>query len=139
MTANGISEGLSGLPRALLPYLGINQWIRTVMVLGAGVLLLDAALIVALAPRELRDGRRAAAATALIALAVVPSTLVRPELPYLQGLILFLLVAAFMWGDRIRQGDLVTAIAARAAGRGGGDGRRARGSTPTSRGSTTRR
>ena len=109
VTANGISEGLSGLPRALLPYLGINQWIRTVMVLGAGVLLLDAALIVALAPHELSDGRRAAAATALIALAVVPSTLVRPELPYLQGLILFLLVAAFMWGDRIRQGDLVTA------------------------------
>ncbi len=110
VTADGISEGLSGLPRVLLPYLGINQWIRTVMLLGAGVLLLDAALIVALAPpRRLSDGRRAAAATALIALAVVPSTLVRPELPYLQGLLLFLLVAAFMWADRIRQGDLVTA------------------------------
>ena len=109
VTADGISEGLSGLPRVLLPYLGINQWIRTVMVLGAGVLLLDAALIVALAPGRLGDGRRAAAAIALIALAVVPSTLVRPELPYLQGLVLFLLVAAFMWGDRIRQGDLVTA------------------------------
>jgi protein-glutamine gamma-glutamyltransferase len=109
VTADGISEGLSGLPQVLLPYIGINQWIRTVMVLGAGVLLLDAALIVALAPRQLSDGRRAAAATALIALAVVPSTLVRPELPYLQGLILFLLVAAFMWADRIRQGDLVTA------------------------------
>jgi protein-glutamine gamma-glutamyltransferase len=112
VTADGISEGISGLPRVLLPYLGINQWIRTVMVMGAGVLLLDAALIIALSsPRQLGDGRRAAAATALIALAVIPSTLVRPQLPYFQGLLLFLLVAAFMWADRIKQGDLVTAIA----------------------------
>jgi protein-glutamine gamma-glutamyltransferase len=109
VTADGIGEGLSGLPRALLPYLGINPWIRTVIVLGAAVLLLDAALIIALSPRRLGDGRRAAAATALIAFAVIPSTLVRPQLPYLQGLLLFLLVAAFMWGDRIRQGDLLTA------------------------------
>ncbi len=111
VTADGISEGISGLPRVLLPYLGINQWIRTVIVMGAAVLLLDAALIIALSPRRLGDGRRAAAATALIALAVIPSTLVRPQLPYFQGLLLFLLVAAFMWADRIKQDDVVSAIA----------------------------
>ncbi len=111
VTADGIGQGLSSLPRVLLPYLGINQWTQTVILLGAAVLLLDAALIVALSPRRLGDGRRAAAATALIAFAVIPSTLVRPALPYLQGMLLFLLVAAFMWGDRIRQGDMLTAVA----------------------------
>ncbi len=111
VTVDGIGQGLSGLPRVLLPYLGVNQWIQTVILLGAAVLLLDGALIVALSPRRLGDGRRAAAATALIAFAVIPSTLVRPALPYLQGMLLFLLVAAFMWGDRIRQGDVLTAVA----------------------------
>ena len=79
MTANAIGDGLSALPGALVPYIGINQWVRLVIVLGAGVLLLDAALVLAFAPRALGDLRRAAAALPLVALAVVPSTLVRPR------------------------------------------------------------
>ncbi len=82
VTADGIGQGLSALPRVLVPYLGINPWIRTVTALGAAVLLLWSALIVALAPRgRLGDGRRAAALIPLIALAIVPSTLVRPSVP----------------------------------------------------------
>ena len=53
-----------------MPYLGINAWVRLVMVLGAGVLLLDAALLLAFSAREIGDLRRGASATALIALAV---------------------------------------------------------------------
>jgi protein-glutamine gamma-glutamyltransferase len=103
VTADAIGHGLSALPGVLVPYNGINPWVRLVTVLGAAVLLLDAALVLAFAPRELGDVRRAAAALPLIALAVVPSTLVRPQLPYLQGLVLFGLVAAFMWGERVRR------------------------------------
>ena len=33
---DGIGQGLSGLPRTLVPYGGPNQWIREVMLLGGG-------------------------------------------------------------------------------------------------------
>jgi len=108
--ANAISQGLSALPNALVPYLGINHWVRVVIVLGAGVLLLDAALLVAFAPRSLGDIRRAGAALPLVALAIVPTTLVKPQLPYLQGLIMFGLLAAFMWAERAPGRDGLTAL-----------------------------
>ena len=103
-TADRIEHGLSLLPNALIPYLGPSHDVRLVIVLGAAVLVLDAAAVLAFAPGPLGDGRRAAAALPLIALAVVPSTLIRPELPYMQGLVLFGLLAAFMWGERVRAG-----------------------------------
>jgi protein-glutamine gamma-glutamyltransferase len=103
VTADAIGHGLSALPGVLVPYNGINPWVRLVTVLGAAVLLLDAALVLAFAPRALGDVRRAVAALPLIALAVVPSTLVQPHLPYFQGLVLFALLAAFMWGERVRR------------------------------------
>jgi protein-glutamine gamma-glutamyltransferase len=110
LTVNGIGEGLSGLPRVLVPYGGLNEWIRTVMLLGAGVLLLDAALMLAFAPRRVTDGRRAAAALPLIALAVIPSTVARPPLVYVHGLLLFALLALFMWGERLQRDDVATVL-----------------------------
>ncbi len=104
VTANGIGEGLSTLPGILVPYSGINEWARVVILLGAAVLLLDAAMLLAFAPPALGDIRRAGAALPLIALVVVPATLVHPSFPYLQGLLLFALLAFFMWGERVPQG-----------------------------------
>ena len=101
VTANGIGEGLSTLPGILVPYNGINEWARIVIVLGAAVLLLDAAMLLAFAPPALGDIRRAGAALPLIALVVVPATLVHPKFPYLQGVLLFALLAFFMWGERV--------------------------------------
>jgi transglutaminase-like putative cysteine protease len=98
--ARAVGDGLSGLPGSLVPYVGISHTIPLVITLGAAVLLLDAAIVLAFAPVALTDARRAGAALPLIALAVVPCTLLRPELPYLQGLILFGLLAAFIWGER---------------------------------------
>ncbi|MGZ4274259.1 MAG: transglutaminase-like domain-containing protein [Solirubrobacteraceae bacterium] len=112
-TTNRIEHGLSLLPNALVPYLGANHDVRMVIILGAAVLVLDAAAVLAFAGgwgSSLGDGRRAAAALPLIALAVVPSTLIRPELPYMQGLLLFALVAAFMWGERVRAGAGASAV-----------------------------
>ena len=101
--AGHIGDGLQALPAVLVPYIGPSQAVRLVIVLGAAVLLLDGAVVAAFAPRSFGDGRRAGAALPLVALAVVPSTLVRPQLPYLQGLLMFGLLAAFMWGDRVRR------------------------------------
>lgn len=103
VSAGQIENGLAALPNALVPYIGPSHAVRLVISLGAAVLLLDAALVLGFAPAAFGDARRAAAALPLIAMAVVPSTLVRPEFPYVQGLILFALLALFMWGERIRR------------------------------------
>ena len=118
VTANGIGEGLSTLPGILVPYNGINEWARIVIVLGAAVLLLDGAMLLAFAPPALGDIRRAGAALPLIALVVVPATLVHPKLPYVQGVLLFALLAFFMWGERVpadRRFGVVVACAVTAA------------------------
>jgi transglutaminase-like putative cysteine protease len=118
VTADGISQGLSALPGILVPYSGVNEWARVVMLLGAAVLLLDAGMLLAFAPAALGDVRRAGAALPLIALVVVPATLVHPHLAYLQGLVLFTLLAFFMWGERVapdRRGSVVLACAATGA------------------------
>jgi hypothetical protein len=109
--ANGIGVGLTALPRALVPYAGVNGWARTVILLGGGLLLLDAAVLLAFVPRALGDAGRAAAALPLIALAVVPSALEVPNVAYLQGLLLFALVAAFVWGERLGRREVVPAVA----------------------------
>jgi protein-glutamine gamma-glutamyltransferase len=103
VSARHIGDGLEALPNALVPYSGTSHAVRLVIALGAAVLLLDSALVLAFAPAAFGDARRAGAALPLIALAVVPATLVRPEFPYLQGLVLFALLALFMWGERIRR------------------------------------
>jgi hypothetical protein len=108
--ANGIGLGLTALPRALVPYAGVNSWARTVILLGGGLLLLDAGVLLAFVPQALGDARRAAAALPLIALAVVPSALEVPHVAYLQGLLLFVLVAGFVWGERLGRRELVPAI-----------------------------
>jgi protein-glutamine gamma-glutamyltransferase len=118
VSARAIGSGLGSLGDVLVPYLGHDPSIRLVIMLGAAVLLLDAAAALAFATRgsgEIGDGRRAAAALPLIALAIVPATLVRPAAPALQGLILFALLALFMWGERIARDAVAAAVAVAAA------------------------
>jgi hypothetical protein len=110
VAADAIGQGLSALPNVLVPYLGINPWVHVVIVLGAAVLLLDAALLAGLAPGPRRDLRRAAAALPLVALAIVPATIVRPGFPYVQGIVLFALLVAFMWADRAPAGEPSTIV-----------------------------
>jgi transglutaminase-like putative cysteine protease len=118
VTADAIGQGLSALPDIYVPYSGINDWVRVAILLGAVVLLLDAAMLLAFAPRALGDVRRAGAALPLIALVVVPAVSLHPRLAYLQGLELFALLAFFMWGERVppdRRGGVVLACAAAGA------------------------
>ena len=102
VAAGEIVHGLTGLGNILVPYDGFDHRVTLVVMLGAAVLLLDAGAVLAFAPRQISDARRATAALPLIALAVVPSTLVHPAAPSLQGLLLFGLVAFFVWGERLR-------------------------------------
>jgi hypothetical protein len=108
--ANTVGDGLSALPQVLVPYTGINESVRLVIVLGAGVLLFDAALLLAFAPRDMEDLRRAGAALPMIALVAVPSTLDHPRYPYLDGLVLFLLLACFVLGDRVSARHAASAV-----------------------------
>jgi protein-glutamine gamma-glutamyltransferase len=109
--ADGIGLGLTALPRLIVPYSGVDAWARAVILLGGGMLLLDAGVLLAFVPQSLGDARRAGAALPLIALAVVPSALEPPHVPYLQGLLLFVLVAAFVWGERVGRRELAPALA----------------------------
>ena len=111
VAGRAIGDGLSALPGLLVPYVGYDPWVRTVIVLGAGVLLMDAALVLALAPRGYSELRRAGAAVPLIALAAVPTTAVHPRYAYLDGLVLFALLAAFVWGERVQHGQFGGAVA----------------------------
>jgi protein-glutamine gamma-glutamyltransferase len=110
VTADGIGQGLSGLPRTLIPYSGLNPWIREVMLLGGGLLLLGSAVILASGSRPLTESRRAVAAIPLLTLAVLPSTINRPPDVYFHGLLLFGLLALFMWGGRLERDDAATVV-----------------------------
>ncbi len=117
VSARAIGNGLSALPALLVPYRGTEQGVRMVLLMGAAVLLFDAALMAAFAmptPWRLRDRagtgeaggeggdlRRAVAALPLIALAAVPLTLVPARLPYVQGFFVFVLLATLVWGERL--------------------------------------
>jgi transglutaminase-like putative cysteine protease len=115
VTADAIGQGISALPRVLVPYGAANQWVSVAITLGAAALLLLAALFLAFSPPALGDLRRAGIALPLVALAVVPSTLLRPRLPYLDGALLFALLAVFMWGERVRRQELSWALGTGAA------------------------
>jgi transglutaminase-like putative cysteine protease len=102
--ARAIGAGLSGLPNVLVPYGGGDPALREVILLGAGVLLLDGALMLAFGSAELGELRLAVAALPLLVAALVPSALGRPPLPYLQGALLFALLVAFVFGERVGRG-----------------------------------
>ena len=118
VAARAIGDGLAALPGLIVPYSGINQWARTVLVLGGGLLALGGGLLLgfvslttARADRRGAALRRAVAAVPLLALAVVPATLLRPQLPYLDGLLLFVLVLVFVWAEDVGRAGAGPALA----------------------------
>jgi transglutaminase-like putative cysteine protease len=136
-SASAIGNGLTALPRLLVPYRGLDASVRMVMLMGAAVLLMDAALMFAFtvpaaasrgrqaetargsaaaagspAAAVSGDLRRAVAALPLVALAAVPLTLVPSGLPYFQGLLLFGLLAGLIWGERLAPGRGAAAVLA---------------------------
>jgi transglutaminase-like putative cysteine protease len=100
-TARAIGDGLSTLPSVNVPYDGSRHWTEAVIVLGAGLLLLAAALELASSRRPHGAARLAGVALAMTVLAVVPSSLSRPQIPFLHGVLLFVLLAALVFSERV--------------------------------------
>jgi transglutaminase-like putative cysteine protease len=104
VAARRIGRGLDGLPQVLVPYGGHDAPLREVILMGAGVLLLDGAAMLAFSTAPLGELRLAVASLPLLVLALVPAALARPALPYLQGAVLFVLLTLFVLGGRLRAG-----------------------------------
>ncbi len=111
--AAGILQGLSAVPTARIPYRGAEEWVRTVLVLGGGVLVGLAALL-AFAPARRPTAPRALpgalpAALALGALYATAAVEVRAELPWAEGAIFAVLLCLFLWLERVERDALALA------------------------------
>lgn len=118
----GLREGIDALPSVLVPYSRAAVWPRIAILLG-GALLLALGCVLALSPgrhgRPLR-GRvpfggglrlRVLAAVPLVAAAVLPTAIMEPAAPVREGLLLLLLLAAFLWLERLPRVQLPGAVA----------------------------
>jgi transglutaminase-like putative cysteine protease len=114
VTYRAIRHGMHALPSVIVPYDGVVRWTTPVIVLGAGLLLLGAALTLASARRPVGEARLAGAALPMIVLAIVPASLARPQVAYLQGALLFVLLAALVFSERVaaRQGAFAGSLVA---------------------------
>lgn len=99
--ARSISHGLSALPHVIVPYSGHQVATGGVIVLGAGMLMLAAALALCTTHGRVGQARLVAAAVPLIVLAIVPSVLAEPRLASIHGVILFLGLMAFLFSERV--------------------------------------
>jgi len=101
--AAGVSQGIGSVASVSTPYSGLDEWTRIVIVLGGCALTAVAALL-AFAPRRRGAfGFPIAAATALGLLYTVPVMQHDIRLPYLAGLLFALLLAAFLWLERVER------------------------------------
>lgn len=113
--ARGLRQGIEQLPQAVVPYSQPDVWPRIAILLG-GALLLAIGCVLGLGAGgarfrvvPFRDGEpfggglglRLAAAAPLVAAAIVPATIREPGAPALLGIVLFLLLAAFLWLERM--------------------------------------
>lgn len=103
---HGLASGLDALPSVQAPLAESAGWTRTTILLGGAILLILGSAL-ALATR-----RRALAAVVLLVLAGAPAVAVPPRAPVLQGGLLAVALAAFLWLDRIPRADAGAAAAA---------------------------
>jgi hypothetical protein len=99
--ASGISGGINSLPDATVPYQGLDEWVRTTILSGAGALLILAAAL-AFWPRA-RPASPVGAAVALGVCYGVPAVERNFAHPFLSGAVLAILLTAFLWGERLER------------------------------------
>ncbi len=108
-----LEQGLSGVQTVVWPYGGPEDDVRLAILLGAPALL---ALVAALAFWPVRSRITASvlrfmALVTLLCLYGIPVTDHDPGDPLLRGLVLFTLVAAWLWAPRMRGREAVPALA----------------------------
>jgi protein-glutamine gamma-glutamyltransferase len=110
--AAGINQGISSLPDSTVPYQGVDPWVRTTILAGAGGLLLLGAGL-AFWPRA-AAARPTAAAVALGVVYGVPAVERNFAHPFLSGAVLAVLLTAFLWGERLerQQAWIIAALGA---------------------------
>ena len=108
---DGIGSGLSSLPGIVTPYSGADRWTHIVIVLGASLgLVLAAALAFWPRAKPAGAGWPLVALVSLIGLAAVPATVLEGDSPVVQGVVLFLLAAAFLAAERLAASDMPVAV-----------------------------
>jgi transglutaminase-like putative cysteine protease len=115
--AAGIVQGLEGMPGVSVPYRGADEWISIAILLGGTLLVCLAALLAFWHRRGTRSLPSALpAAVALSVLYAVPIVEHPPDRPFLGGAAFCLLLAAFLWlerlgADQVGIGALLVAVA----------------------------
>jgi transglutaminase-like putative cysteine protease len=114
---DGLDRGLVGASMTTWPYSGSDGWVRLTLMLGIPMFAVPA-MALAFWPRR-RPGPGVASGVALVlllALYAVPATERDAGAPIARGLVLLVLIAAWLWLPRLRGRQLVPALAALAAG-----------------------
>jgi hypothetical protein len=107
----GMVQGIGTTPGITVPYRGLDEWVRMSIVSG-GTALLGLAALLAFWPR--RGGVRGyplAAAVALTTLYAVPIIEHGPDSPYFSGMVFCVLLAGFLWLERVRSDQLGIGVA----------------------------
>ncbi len=101
--AAGINQGLGTVPNVRVPYGGVDEWTRSVMVLGGAALIALAALL-AFAPRRGRAfGYPLVAAIPLTTLYLVPVMQRDAPNQFWNGALFAVLLVAFLWLERVER------------------------------------
>jgi transglutaminase-like putative cysteine protease len=109
--ARQISDGVNGLAGAGIPYRGLDETLRLVIPLGGTVLTFAGAALAMWPRRAGRLGFPIPALLALVTLYAVPAVVLVLGAEFLRGLLLALLVIAFLRLDRLRRRDAGPAVA----------------------------
>jgi len=111
----GIGDGLGTLPTAVVPYSGADEWTHSVLLLGGSLLTLLAGLLAFLPRRDGAHGHPVAAAIALGGLYAVPAIELESARPFAAGAGFALLLAAFLWLERVQRAAAPAALGVVAA------------------------
>jgi protein-glutamine gamma-glutamyltransferase len=111
---DGLDRGLAGVQGVEWPYDGPDEWIRLTILLGAPFLLAIAATVTFWPAGRAAPLTRGAGLVALLVLYGTAVTEYDPGAPALRGLVLLLLVAAWLWLPRVapREAALGAAVVA---------------------------
>jgi transglutaminase-like putative cysteine protease len=110
--AHQVGRGFAGLDgRIEYPYAGKNEWSRLVLLAGVMLGLTLAASLAFWPSTRARRRRRTLALVIMIAVYAIAASAVEPSQPLLWGLLLFALVAAWLWLPGLGRRDAVPAAA----------------------------